>query len=65
MKKIYLHDNWVLTGKQYTNVPAVVPGCLHTDLKNAGIIPDYFWRDNNKFCQCIENEDWTYSCTFV
>lgn len=64
MKKIYLHDNWTLSGKNYENLPAIVPGCVHTDLQRANIIPDCFWRDNNLACQWIENESWTYSCSF-
>jgi beta-mannosidase len=27
-------------------VPATVPGCVHTDLLNAGLIPDPFFADN-------------------
>ena len=25
---------------------AAVPGCIHTDLKRAGVIGDYFYRNN-------------------
>ena len=64
MKKLNLNANWFLSGAQYENLPATVPGCVHTDLKNNNLIPDYFWRDNNDSCQWIENENWTYSCVF-
>ena len=64
MEKIVLNGKWFLSNDTYKNLPAVVPGCVHTDLKRNGIIPDYFWRDNNESCQWIEREDWTYSCFF-
>ena len=64
MQKLNLYANWYLSGANYKNLPATVPGCVHVDLKNNGIIPDYFWRDENNKCQWIENEDWTYSCVF-
>ena len=64
MKKIFLNENWHLFNERTGRLSATVPGCVHTDLKKHGIIPDYFWRDNNEQCQWIENEDWTYSCTF-
>ncbi len=64
MRKITLEAQWVLSGEKYKNLPAIIPGCVHNDLKRNGIIPDYFWRDNNDSCQWIENEDWTYSCSF-
>ena len=65
MKKIYLHNNWTFCGKDFSPMPAIVPGCLHTDLRRHNLIPDYFWRDNNKLCQWMENENWTYSYTFT
>jgi beta-mannosidase len=63
--KIYLNDNW-----QFRKVgdtvwyPATVPGTVHTDLYNNGLIPDPFYRDNEKDLQWIENEDWEYKCEF-
>lgn len=64
MKKIALSDNWQLCGEKTGWIAARVPGCVHTELLAADIIPDYFWRDNNKQCQWIEECDWTYRCTF-
>ena len=64
MKKLFLNKNWSLFNERCGQIPATVPGCVHTDLQKHGIIPDYFWRDNNEACQWIENEDWTYSCQF-
>lgn len=64
MKKIFLHENWQLFNERVGRLSAIVPGCVHTDLQRHKLIPDYFWRDNNEQCKWIENEDWTYACTF-
>ncbi len=41
-------------------LPAVVPGCVHTDLAAAGAIEDPFYRDNESRLQWIEDRDWIY-----
>jgi len=46
-------------------IPAVVPGCVHTDLMRAGLVPDPYWRDNNEQLQWIEACDVTYTGTFT
>ena len=43
---------------------ATVPGCVHTDLLDNKLIPDPYYRDNEKKVQWIENEDWEYQTTF-
>ncbi|HEY1765964.1 MAG TPA: glycoside hydrolase family 2 protein [Opitutaceae bacterium] len=45
-------------------IPAVVPGCVHTDLMRAGRIPDPFWGTNEARVQWIEERDWEYAATF-
>ena len=45
-------------------VAAVVPGCVHTDLLAAGLIPDPFLDDNESALAWIGLVDWTYSTTF-
>jgi len=50
-------------GKQEWH-PATVPGCIHTDLLDNKLIPDPYYRDNEKKVQWIENEDWEYQTTF-
>jgi len=66
MKPIDLNGVWTLTrvsnGTQY---PAAVPGCVHTDLRNAGVIPALDWRDNEALQQWIVEEDWTYAREFT
>ncbi|MES1207814.1 MAG: glycoside hydrolase family 2 protein [Pseudomonadota bacterium] len=44
-------------------MPAVVPGCVHTDLLRAGKIPDPFVGTNEKQLQWIEHTDWEYRTT--
>ncbi|MEG2103004.1 MAG: glycoside hydrolase family 2 protein, partial [Flavobacterium sp.] len=44
--------------------PASVPGEVHTDLLNNKLIPDPFYRDNEKKLEWIEKKDWEYKTTF-
>ncbi len=46
-------------------MPAVVPGCVHTDLLRDQKIPDPFYGTNEKDLQWIEHADWEYRSTFV
>ncbi len=46
-------------------LPATVPGCVHTDLLAAGLIPDPFAADNELRVQWVGHSDWEYSATFV
>ena len=64
MKRVKLDANWKLYGSEVGTLNATVPGCVHTDLIDNGIIKNIFWRDNNKNYQWIENCDWEYSCIF-
>ncbi|GAA5200006.1 glycoside hydrolase family 2 protein [Microbacterium jejuense] len=45
-------------------IPAVVPGCVHTDLLSAGLIPDPFLDDNESALAWIGLVDWTYGTSF-
>jgi beta-mannosidase len=45
-------------------LPATVPGCVHTDLRAAGKIPDPFFGANELDLQWIEERDWEYRATF-
>lgn len=44
---------------------AKVPGEVHTDLLANRIIPDPFYRDNEKKLQWIEKMDWEYQTSFT
>src|SRR3954468_18059919 len=45
-------------------LPANVPGEVHTDLLEAGAIPDPFDGDNETLLQWIGRTDWRYRLTF-
>lgn len=46
------------------NYPATIPGTIHTDLMENGIIPDPFYRNNEQSIQWVADQIWTYSTTF-
>ncbi|MFV8346575.1 beta-mannosidase [Flavobacterium sp. ZB4P13] len=43
---------------------ATVPGEVHTDLLNNKLIPDPYYRDNEKKLQWIEKKNWEYKTSF-
>ena len=49
------HDRWY---------PAKTPGCIHSDLRRHGLIPDPFYGENEKALQWIERLDWRYRTRF-
>ncbi len=44
---------------------AVVPGCVHRDLRRHALIPDPFWAGNEAGLQWIEERDWEYRAEFT
>ena len=42
---------------------ATVPGVVHTDLMNNGVIDDPFFRLNERHVQWVDKEDWEYKTT--
>src|SRR3954470_15876160 len=44
-------------------VPATVPGCVHTDLLAAGLIPDPYLDGNEEALSWIGETDWVYETT--
>ncbi|MHA4819842.1 glycoside hydrolase family 2 protein [Streptomyces aculeolatus] len=63
-----LHDGWTLTAATgehpLRQVPATVPGCVHTDLLAAGLIEDPYLEDNELRQRWIGRTDWAYDTTF-
>lgn len=45
-------------------IPAVVPGSIHVDLQNAGVIPDPFAGDNELRVAWVAETDWLYKRSF-
>lgn len=64
MKRQYLHRGWILKNSRVGALPATVPGCVHTDLIDNGILRDLFWRDTPQSALWIEECEWTYQLTF-
>ena len=46
-------------------LPATVPGGVHTDLLDLGLIPDPFVGDNEKKVMWVAEKDWDYRYTFL
>ncbi|MEU8253522.1 glycoside hydrolase family 2 protein [Micromonospora inaquosa] len=74
MRRQALYDGWTLRaapGAQVPeevagrSVPATVPGCVHTDLLDAGLIADPYLDDNERAVAWIGRADWVYQSTVV
>jgi beta-mannosidase len=65
LRRLNLAGNWRVS-KAGTDdwIPAVVPGCVHTDLLAAGKIPDPFYQENEKKVQWVTEVDWIYQHKF-
>lgn len=44
--------------------PGRVPGCVHADLVRAGVLPDGWYRDNEKHWHWVWERDWVYRGEF-
>jgi beta-mannosidase len=54
-----LSGTWNLRGAD-VDIAATVPGCVHTDLLAAGLIPDPFLDDNEHAVAWVGRQDWAY-----
>ncbi|MER5445100.1 glycoside hydrolase family 2 protein [Streptomyces sp. NPDC002766] len=54
-----LTEGWVLR-HEGEELPAAVPGCVHTDLLAAGVIPDPFLGANETEVAWVARREWTY-----
>jgi beta-mannosidase len=66
---IALGRGWTLTQHRRSDgapaiepVAATVPGCVHTDLLDAGLIPDPFADTNEADLAWVADCDWRYGC---
>lgn len=60
-----IHENWTFRKKgENVWLPATVPGTVHTDLLQNGIINDPFFGINAREQQWIETADWEYRSVF-
>jgi len=66
IESISLDGTWMLhRPKTNESWPAVVPGCVHSDLGRAGLLPSIDWRDNEATQQWLDAETWVYRRTFT
>lgn len=66
VESMNISSGWQFRKRDETKwYPAKVPGEVHTDLLANKLIPDPFYRDNEKKLQWIEKEDWEYKTTFA
>jgi beta-mannosidase len=54
---------WTVSNASYTS-PASVPGCVHLDLLQAGLIGEPNYGYNQQLQRWIPSDNFTYTCTF-
>ncbi|MEO3756101.1 glycoside hydrolase family 2 protein [Streptomyces sp. B6B3] len=75
VNRTLLHTGWTLRSAggppapahqdaTRTPVAATVPGCVHTDLMEAGLVPDPFDADNESALAWIGRHAWEYRTSF-
>ena len=66
MKKLSLNGEWRLDipDTEFQSVAARVPGSVYSDLLNAGLIPDPYWRDNEMEALKLMEHDFIYTRAF-
>ncbi len=65
VNKVFIHQGWsFVQADQGKKMPAKVPGVVHTDLLNNGVIGDPFYRSNEEEQQWINEKDWIYETYF-
>ncbi len=79
-KRLHLNSGWLFSAERNrltltslpeiinsgTNwLPAQVPGTIHTDLLQAGIIENPFFRDNERRVQWVAQHNWVYKNKFI
>ncbi|MFO8000146.1 MAG: glycoside hydrolase family 2 protein [Marinilabilia sp.] len=65
MIKYFLNKDWQFSQAALNEWrPAEVPGTVHTDLFNNGMIKDPFYRTNERHQQWIDKVDWEYRTVF-
>lgn len=65
VNQIELNQGWTFKSTDQTQwMKATVPGTVHTDLLDLGVIEDPFYRLNEHDLQWIDKKDWVYTTTF-
>ncbi|GAA2612025.1 glycoside hydrolase family 2 protein [Paractinoplanes durhamensis] len=61
----HLHNGWTISGGDVSDLPANVPGCVHTALLAAGRIEDPYLDENETKLAWIGRTSWEYATTFT
>jgi beta-mannosidase len=62
---IQLTENWQMRQADTEKwIPAVVPGCVHSDLLRNKLILEPYFRTNEKGLQWIDKKNWEYKSVF-
>ncbi|SFE25479.1 beta-mannosidase [Paenibacillus algorifonticola] len=65
MKEQWTIGNWRFKEQEQGEwLPAVVPGCVHTDLIQNGKLTNPFYGTNEKDAQWVDKKDWEYESSF-
>lgn len=68
-QSVSLNGVWQVTGRgprgDVLHLDGTVPGMIHVDLEQKGLIPPMFWRDNANDCQWVEDWTWEYRRCFT
>lgn len=60
-----LSSGWEFRQERFNDwYPATVPGTVHTDLMDNGLIEDPYFALNERSVQWVDKEDWRYRTTF-
>lgn len=63
--RMELNEGWQFRQARLSNwYPATVPGVVHTDLMDNGIIEAPYYRLNERGVQWVDKEDWIYESAF-
>ncbi|MDR2131062.1 MAG: glycoside hydrolase family 2 protein [Odoribacteraceae bacterium] len=61
-----LSDGWMFRQNRVGEWrAATVPGTVHADLLAHGLIPDPFYRDNERLVQWVDKVNWEYALSFT
>ena len=61
-----LDEGWEFRKARYNDwYPATVPGTVHTDLMDCGLIDDPYFGLNERSVQWVDKEDWVYRTVFT
>jgi beta-mannosidase len=61
-----IKESWVFRQAGENDwMPATIPGTVHTDLMENGVIDDPYYRLNELEVQWIDKTDWEYKTTFI